>query len=304
MTASNKRINRFPIQKQLFALPVPHRFMNLNTIPVIDKYIVINLFYYLRISLQTGLMMHILFGSIAVLCILFEWYLPAAITLHIREMLAATNQLYTRLKKSHDRTSPMYYEIGNTLTAIVMLTAFAVSLLHYFPPMKVWLLTAAALVSILLHNSTFIFYYKKYSHVIQNKDGAESFDAVHNKSSALSPLTQKLYTLLLQWQYHIITTIDALCFTAALKQWNIIKKRSALLFKNAWYGNKIFLTVSSLLGYHISIFMFIAAYIAMAKTHNPTTYLWPLWFIIIWRNGYWILSLCARTLYFILRRHH
>jgi phosphatidylglycerophosphate synthase len=273
-------------------IPASKRYFNISVIWIFYRSVVLRLLFWLRVPHELVTFASIGSGLLSALMFYQGRLIPAAILLHLKDVLDACDGGLARLTGRGHLIGRYLDSLGDflVLTSVVIAISFhAYSLgqLHYL----VW--GSVALFSIFLQCSFFNFYQIAYieqygiDSLNSKRDETDRDDlnvgALSGPARLLLKLLRFVYTVVYSWQDRLVAAVD-----------NTLLKRCVTCPKTDWYGDKPLMVLQSPLCFGTHIFVLIVS----ALLGRPQ---YGLVFVVTAMNLYLLFVLYYRGNHFLKR---
>jgi phosphatidylglycerophosphate synthase len=273
-------------------IPAAKRYFNISVIWIFYRSAVLRLLYWLRVPHELVTMASIGTGLFAALMFYEGRLIPAAISLHLKDVLDACDGGLARLTGRGHLIGRYLDSLGDFLVLVSVVIAIS---FHAFslgqPQYLVW--GVVALFSIFIQCSFFNFYQISYVEQFgigslsskRNETDRDDLDvgARSNPARLLLKLLRFAYIVVYSWQDRLVAAVD-----------NMLLKRCVNCPKSDWYGDKSLMVLQSPLCFGTHIFVLIVS----ALLGRPE---YGLIFIATVMNLYLLFVLYYRRIHFLRR---
>lgn len=278
--------------ERAYKIPASRRYFNISVIWIFYRSAVLRLLYWLRVPHELVTLASIGSGLFSAVMFYQGKLIPAAILLHLKDVLDACDGGLARLTGRGHLIGRYLDSLGDflVLTSVVSaisLHAYSSGQQHYL----VW--GVAALFSIFIQCSFFNFYQIAYVEQCginslnskRDEAGRDDLDvgALSGPAGLLLKLLRFVYIVVYSWQDRLVAAID-----------NALLKRCVTCPKSDWYGDKPLMTLQSPLCFGTHIFVLIV----FALLGRPE---YGLVFVVTVMNLYLLFVLYYRRNHFLRR---
>jgi phosphatidylglycerophosphate synthase len=281
--------------ERAYKIPASKRYFNISVIWIFYRSVVLRLFYWLRIPHELVTLASIGSGLFSALMFYQGRLIPAAILLHLKDVLDACDGGLARLTGRGHLIGRYLDSLGDflVLTSVIIaigLHAHSLGQPHYL----VW--GIAALFSIFIQCSFFNFYQIAYVEQCgidslnskRDEAGRDDLDvsALSGPARLLLKLLRLAYIVVYGWQDKLVAAVD-----------NMLQKRCVNCPVTEWYGDRILMTLQSPWCFGTHIFVLVVS----ALMGKPQ---YGLIFIVTAMNLYLFIVLYYRRNHFLRRSPH
>ncbi len=236
-------------------LPREHRYFNISIIWIFYFRAIIRLLYRLRIPHELVTALSILSGILSAILFYYGILIPAAIALHFKDVFDACDGALARLTGRTHLIGRYIDSLGDFISLTLVMLAIGIRAYHAGSPVYLFW-TAFAIISTFIQCSFFNYYQLAYleefgiDRLLSKKDEIHRSDpgalAQESAGKPLFKIVRFLYMVIFSWQDRLVAHID---------RWQY--DRSGNVSKQAWYGDRRFMTLQSALCFGTQIFVII-----------------------------------------------
>ncbi len=274
-------------------LPREHRYFNISIIWIFYFRAVIRLLYRLRIPHEMVTAFSIMAGISSAVLFYHGILIPAAIALHLKDVFDACDGALARLTQRTHLIGRYIDSLGDFVSLTLVMLAIGIRAYQTGSPAYLFWMVFA-IISTFIQCSFFNYYQLAYleefgiDRLLSKKDEIHRPDiSAQGQESARKPLFKIVrfsYMLIFSWQDRLVAHID---------RW--LYDRSGDVSKQAWYGNRRFMTLQSALCFGTQIFVIIFFAVAGKPEYSLVA-------IVAGQNLYLLFLLLFRRLHFAVRR--